>query len=332
MARAAIGLGLAVLAGWATPPASGQDTIQTTRPREYDLPSPVSAPPAPPAVSVLPEPEPVTLNPVPGFEPDPLWVGFQARAGNERAGDGACTGFVSNRPAAIVQYAADRYPMSFSGSGFSGNIRLTTPDGDEYCAPAGSMVTVSPAQSGEYQIHTLTGEAGERISGSIGVSEIRFAPRPITTPSMFDAEMVGGEGLLRTAGNLTQTVTVEFGQNTPLRFLARPQETTLLAFSGSTPCRGYFGTEPALSLGARFVRSLRVSTDADADAMLLVRRPDGQWLCDDDSGIGLNAALILDQVTNDPWLVYVGYYQDHFRSPDVTLVVEPDFDRGARVK
>lgn len=59
--------------------------------------------------------------------------------------------------------------------------------------------------------------------------------------------------------------------------------------------------------------SARLSS-ADTDAVLLVRTPDGRWLCDDDSGEGLDSALALDDAGAGDYLVWAASFRSMARA------------------
>lgn len=150
------------------------------------------------------------------------------------------------------------------------------------------------------------------------------ARRPVFQMPVSDAFVSGGERLSREPGPLTDAANIEWGSLMTRRFAAWPLEVAQVTVPGLSPCQGYFGTEPALALNAEFLRRVRISTESYGDTMLLIRLPDGSWLCDDDSGEGLNASLDLTIGGTEPWLVHVGYYEDYLITPEVTVLVEPD--------
>lgn len=81
--------------------------------------------------------------------------------------------------------------------------------------------------------------------------------------------------------------------------------------------------------------TLRATTD-DADAVLLVRTPGGTWLCDDDSGDGLNPAMAIEDAASGDYAVWVGTFGSLARTEAVPVrlalsedeVVDADMDFG----
>lgn len=54
---------------------------------------------------------------------------------------------------------------------------------------------------------------------------------------------------------------------------------------------------------------LTISANSNADTTLLVRAPNGQFYCDDDSGAGLNPALTIRNPPSGTYSVWVGSYR-----------------------
>lgn len=82
----------------------------------------------------------------------------------------------------------------------------------------------------------------------------------------------------------------------------------------STSCRGYVAEAPDLSVdNSTFagIIPLNIIVTGSGDATLLVRAPDGTWLCDDDSGGRLNPAIRINRPINGQYDIWVGVF-----SPD----------------
>lgn len=91
---------------------------------------------------------------------------------------------------------------------------------------------------------------------------------------------------------------------------------------------GYVSTAPDVDLyytttgGA----SLYVYVEGEDDTTLLVNRPDGNWICDDDSHGGLNPLVTIPAASDGLYNIWVGSYSDRYE--DVTLFIS-EIDPGA---
>ncbi|WP_300541549.1 peptidase S1 [Maricaulis sp.] len=55
--------------------------------------------------------------------------------------------------------------------------------------------------------------------------------------------------------------------------------------------------------------NLTISSTSNADTTLIVRAPNGQFYCDDDSGPGLNPAITLSSPQSGAYSIWVGSYR-----------------------
>ena len=82
--------------------------------------------------------------------------------------------------------------------------------------------------------------------------------------------------------------------------------------SAATPgggCRGYITQAPDIRYQHRSGSlPLIISARSDADLTLIVNAPDGSWICDDDSGEGLNPSIRLDTPLSGAYDIWVGTY------------------------
>jgi hypothetical protein len=101
--------------------------------------------------------------------------------------------------------------------------------------------------------------------------------------------------------------------------------------SGPMACTGSYPDRPQHVLKiSRRIPMLRVMADGiDRDLTLALRTPDGQWLCNDDSGdpgYGLNPAVDLAGASGEIE-VYVGVFSDDATGAQYTLGVTEDLSR-----
>lgn len=78
-------------------------------------------------------------------------------------------------------------------------------------------------------------------------------------------------------------------------------------------CSGYIHADaPDLDLKyeADATWGLQIDATADIDVTLMVHTPGGAWVCDDDTGNGLNARLSFDRPESGYYSIWVGTYSD----------------------
>ena len=81
-------------------------------------------------------------------------------------------------------------------------------------------------------------------------------------------------------------------------------------------CGGWIARRPDHVLTLRSTMDFfRVFTTSEADVTLVIRTPDGQWLCDDDGGEGLNARIDKTGWARGRYLVWVGSYESGVVAP-----------------
>ena len=77
-------------------------------------------------------------------------------------------------------------------------------------------------------------------------------------------------------------------------------------------CQGYVPDQPDFRFNhtqAPLRQFLRMYTQSDEDLVLVIRRPDGSYLCDDDSGPGLNPAIDDNDPQRGTYDVWVGVFR-----------------------
>ncbi|MBX3276152.1 MAG: hypothetical protein KF729_38220 [Sandaracinaceae bacterium] len=96
----------------------------------------------------------------------------------------------------------------------------------------------------------------------------------------------------------------------------------VLAALGQTSCRGYVPSAPSVDLLVDAPGFARIVARGPTDLVLLVRRPDGTFACDDD-GAGDYDPLVAEALVPGRYRVWVGTYAANARG-DFQLSVEVD--------
>jgi hypothetical protein len=73
-------------------------------------------------------------------------------------------------------------------------------------------------------------------------------------------------------------------------------------------CVGQIATPPDIELNysAGTILPLYISVSSDADTSLVINMPNGNWVCDDDSGDGLDPAVYFDPPQSGVYDIWIG--------------------------
>ena len=200
-------------------------------------------------------------------------------------------------------------------AGEDSTLIVNTPDGDwicddDYGAGLNPMLELAPAEAGTYDIWIGSYSADENVWGTLYITELNYTP-----DSLLDGGSVsGGDGL-------DYTLESNFG-DVELGPGFWPDPHTVDVVSGGsidvsalgigTSCRGYATAAPdfELYLTGSF-SELRVYFEADSpgdDTTLIINTPDGEWLCDDDSGGSFDPLLEFEPAAAGYYDIWIGSY------------------------
>lgn len=280
------------------------------------------------------------------FSPDPQVREVRA-GGTSRSGLNDCPGYLNaSAPDLDVRYAGSgTFDLTFSAASRSDvAILVHTPDDRWFCdddgadAPLNAKVTVPQTTSGTYSVWVLTyANTTDRPTAYVGVSEVG---REVNENDPFGggttseggegsgnrggSRIVDGGGRGSTSGSGGSgsgmpdwTATPLYGQTT-LRAGFRPDPyvqdvtaggSTRNPVSGSG-CVGYINTAApdfAFTYTAGSL-PLNIYAKSDDDTSLVVYTADGRWICDDDSGDGLNPHIRISNPQSGSYQVWVGVY------------------------
>jgi len=273
----------------------------------------------------------ITINPEAGFPLDPFIISLQA-GGPVNASTVAkeCKGFVTKNPTVSVDYGgkADILKVFFYSDGDPVLI-VQTPDGKVLCndntnaALLDPTVTLTKPAQGRYNIWlgsalardlipgflVFTGR-GDVSAGGLTLQNLVTRPaRPETLPlsnrltSAADrlkdaiAAVKSAEKLGPGSGPLTSQVKAEGD-------LPAPEVAT-----GGSLCGGLITVAPSYAFEwSGQAKALGVMFEGDSDATVIVRTPDGKFVCADDAAgsANLNPLVVLAGPTAGRYLVWVG--------------------------
>lgn len=230
-------------------------------------------------------------------------------AGGDRFAGGlnqSCVGYITETPDVRVNYTADGRTPLVVGVQSARDMTLVvhTPSGQYLCDDDGgeglnSELVINNPQSGAYAVWAGTyGAAVGTPEATVTFSETR--------------------GAIATGGPNVDAVTGAFGsENFTAGFAPDPYSTNVTAggpySASSLPglCVGYIAQEPTFVANyTSGASSLFVSAASGADTTLIVRTPDGRYICDDDSAGSLNPGVEIGNPQNGRYQIWVGTYQN----------------------
>jgi len=264
------------------------------------------------------------------LSPDPvritLTAGGPAPVQQSVAGNtftvGVCTGYVTRAASHELDWRGGGPLFISAVSDADTTLVVNAPDGSWWCDDdsAGDFnpgLVFSDALDGIYDIYvgTYGVEAAEDApDADLLISATGLGPKPSAASLSPDGEPVFGRldlapGFPAASGRLDVVSggSVEVGR-TELAWIDRG-------------CTGFVESSPSarLSWAGAGGESLHVFVEGEGDTTLLVRRPDGEWLCNDDD-YGLSAGLILSPAAAGDYAIYVGSYGED-GGGEATLVV-----------
>jgi len=242
-----------------------------------------------------------------GFVPDPHTVsvisGGPHSAANVHVG---CAGTVAAAPDFDLYFTGGSSPLYISaGSATDTTLLINTPSGAWVCDDDSGEglnpgITFETPEDGLYDIWvgSFGGASGD---ATLNISEVGFYG--VNGDSEVNATLdISGDPYFGSA-NLTEG------------FIPDPHTVSLTpggnvnASSAAIGCAGRIGSSPDFNLVYTAGRSpLYISTSASLDTTLVVNAPDGSWICDDDSGAGLNAGITLKSPQSGLYNIWVGRF------------------------
>ncbi|MGE4055998.1 MAG: hypothetical protein AB7F99_14475 [Vicinamibacterales bacterium] len=235
-----------------------------------------------------------------GFEPDPHEVSLTVGGGKSidaSTGPSACYGFIRNAPDYRLQYTAGSYPLFISANSETDTtIIVNDPNGDWLCdddsgGNLNPLVTIDSPISGQYDVWVGTFDRANTAQATLRISEIAGGDLP-------DPDLPPTYGSIRLNGG----------------FEPDPRLVSLTAGGGDleaadidSSCVGSIYAAPDYEVTySPAGYPLFFKAESDGDATLIVLDPDGNWICDDDSGGDLNPLVRFDSPLSGEYDVWVG--------------------------
>ncbi len=264
-----------------------------------------------------------TITVSPGFAPDP--ISAQGTSGGQfeaRNWNAACVGWVSQTPDHILMVGGTFPLLRIMVNAGSNDTTLVVqrPDGQYVCnddTEATNPVVAASFGPGAHRIWVGSYSQGLTAPYRLGVSAnpsstaaALGAPPGAATAGVGAVAPPGVAGLSIAPGDWTSnfgTITLASG------FMPDPHRVTGTSGGGidagpiSPGCRGWIASRPdhVLSATTAFA-NLRVMVKSTSDTTLVVQKPDGTWLCNDDTD-GRNP-VVASPMPAGNYRIWVGAY------------------------
>jgi hypothetical protein len=244
-----------------------------------------------------------------GFAEDPYSVGITAGGSNDASTLGAgCVGMIGGPPDFNLSYSSGSYPLYLSATSDADlTLVVNTPDGGWACDDDGADSPLDPGlmwskpASGLYNVWVGHYGGGDTPQATLHISETGY----------HTTRVGGGSG-----GAIDAAAAPTYGD---VRLVAGfvPDPHTLTVTPGGTidartvndACVGQVASAPDIDLyytAGAF--PLYIFVESSEDTTLVVNTPDGQWICDDDAGVGVNPGLGFKAPASGLYDVWVGRY------------------------
>ena len=265
-----------------------------------------------------------------GFVPDPVTVSLQAggpidvyqAVSDAVVATGFCAGYVTSAPSVELTYEVGALPLFIAAEG-DGDLTLAVngPDGAWHCDDdsGGGLnpeIEFTEPQSGVYDIYVgaFADRGGDTEPATLYISELEGVPAgpqlDLTLPARF------GDVSLR-AGFMPGPHVIEVEAGGPLN------ADEAGAGGDMTYCVGNITQAPTLELDWNGAGGpLSIFVDSQTDATLAVNLPDGGWVCDDDGGVDLNPAIMLERAPSGIYDIYVGRFSGTGPTPALLNISE----------
>jgi hypothetical protein len=251
-----------------------------------------------------------------GFAPDPVTVRLQAggpidvsaAVSDGVVATGFCTGYVTRAPSVELTYDAGALPLFIAAEGDADlTLAVNGPDGAWHCdddsgGDLNPQIEFTEPESGVYDIYvgTFGDRGGEAEAATLYISELEGVPAgpqlDLSLPARF------GEVSL-SAGFLPDPYVVDVEAGGPL------DASDAGAGGAQAYCPGNVTQAPSVELDWNGAGGpLSIYVDSQTDTTLAVNLPDGGWICDDDGGRGVDAAIALERAPSGVYDIYVGRY------------------------
>ena len=246
-----------------------------------------------------------------GFTEDPYSVSLSA-GGTNAASSAAvgCAGMVGGPPDFNLSYTAGSLPLYVSASASDDlTLLVNGPDGSWYCDDDSGAGPLDPGlywpkpASGTYNIWVGRLSTSDLVDATLYISEVDF----YTTSTGGG----GSSGIDLSASPVYGDVSLSSGFTPDPYTLSLTPGGSNDASTVDASCAGQVGSAPDVDL---YYTSgslpLYIYVESGDDTTLVINTPDGDWICDDDSGVGLNPGVSFKAPGSGRYDIWVGRFGD----------------------
>jgi hypothetical protein len=306
------------------PPATNAPVTAVPQPVGVAVPQPVGVGvPQPVGVPAAGGSNFGTISLAPGFMPDPHTArGTSGGAIDASTLNATCRGWISQQPdhLFVAQGAFANLRLMVNGASQDTTLVVQRADGSYVCdddTEGRDPVVAGGFAPGIYKIWVGSYSRGQSIPYTLGVSELASS-MPSTLGGGGAGAVAAGAGAaaLDTTGGEANFGTVSLQPGfTPDPSIHSGTSGGAVAANGVSPaCAGYVSARPDhLFNAAGSFTNLRILVNSSADTTLVVRRPDGTFMCNDDSD-GTNPA-VAGVFPPGQYRIWVGSYQQGQNAP-----------------
>lgn len=245
-----------------------------------------------------------------GFSGDPHSVSISAGGSNAASSAAVgCAGMVGGAPDFNLMYTAGSLPLYISASSNDDvTLLVNGPNGSWYCDDDSGAGPLDPGlywakpASGTYNIWVGRLSGSGTVDATLYISEVDFYTQ---------GDGGGSSGIDLSASPVYGNVTLNSGFTPDPYTLSLTPGGSNDASAVDASCAGQVGSAP--DVGLEFTSGnlpLYIYVESGEDTTLVVNTPDAAWICDDDSGAGLNPGLSFKAPQSGRYDIWVGRFGD----------------------
>jgi hypothetical protein len=216
---------------------------------------------------------------------------------------------VGGPPDFNLEYTAGGLPLYLSASsGDDLTLLVNSPDGSWYCDDDSGAGPLDPGlswvkpQSGTYNIWVGRLSTSDLVDATLHISEVSYHATGSGS---------GSSGIDLTAAPVYGDVTLSSGFTPDPYTLSLTPGGSNDASTVDATCTGQVGSAPDVDL---YYTSgnlpLYIYVQSGDDTTLVINTPDGDWICDDDAGAGLNPGVSFKAPESGRYDIWVGRFGD----------------------
>ncbi len=271
-----------------------------------------------------------------GFSPDPYMTPASNGGGtlnvyNQNLG-GQCVGFTARQPDYVLNWSGETSRLRIfylADNNADAALVIYTPNGQYLCnddfSPASRdpMVQIPSPSAGAYAIWITNLAEGQTGSGRLYITQFDLDP---LHPDFSDRLNPGAEPAY---GEIALSSGFQPDPYTAAAAVGGNVDVNSLDLEAG--CLGYTTSEPTFRLnltGSLGPLNIFFMSDHTEDTTLIIRTPDGRYLCNDDSGYSFDPMLTLSNPQQGEYLIWIGSYWPEGQVSGTLYLTQQDLHPG----